>query len=52
MVNAMFKVFSEGSLLGRFTLDAGVLDIGNRDVVLGPFGWKNMGFGWIHRPGA
>jgi len=35
VVNTMFKGFSEGSLLGRFTLDAEVLDIGKRDVILG-----------------
>ena len=35
MVNAVFKLFSEGSLLGRFILDTEVLDIGKRDVILG-----------------
>jgi len=35
VVNTTFKVFSEGSLLGRFTLDAEVLDIGKRDFILG-----------------
>jgi len=34
VVNTTLKVFSEGSLLGRFTLDAEVLDIGKWDVIL------------------
>jgi len=35
VVYTTLKVFSEGSLLGRFTLDAEVLDIGKREVILG-----------------
>jgi len=35
VVNATFKVFCEGSLLGWFTLDSEVLNIGKRDVILG-----------------
>ena len=44
MVNTTFKVFSEGSLLGRFTLDAEVLDIWKRDVILGLSWLEKHGF--------
>ena len=35
VVNATFKVMDLSSVLGKFTMDAEVLDIGNRDVILG-----------------
>jgi len=47
VVNTMFNVFSEGSLLGRFTLDTEVLDIGKRDVILGLSWLEEHGF-WVH----
>jgi len=46
VVNTMFKVFSKGSLLGRFTLGAKVLDIGKRDIILGLFWLEEHGF-WV-----
>jgi len=46
VVNTMFKVFSEGSLLSRFTLAAEVLDIGKRDVILGLSWLEEHGF-WV-----
>jgi len=44
VVNTTFKIFSEGSLLGRFTLDAEVLDIGKRDIILGHSWLEEHGF--------
>jgi len=44
--NTKFKVFSEGSLLGRFTLDAEVLEIGKRDDILGLSCLEKHGF-WV-----
>ena len=35
MVNTSFKVMDSSSVLGKFAMDAEVLDIGNRDVILG-----------------
>ena len=35
VVNTIFKVTDSSSVLGRFAMDAEVLDIGNRDVILG-----------------
>ena len=35
VVNATFKVMDSSSILGKFAMDAEVLDIGNRDVILG-----------------
>ena len=35
MVNATFKVMDSSLALGKFAIDAEVLDIGNRDVILG-----------------
>ena len=35
MVNTTFKVMDLFSVLGKFAMDAEVLDIGNRDVILG-----------------
>ena len=35
VVNTTFKVMDSSSTLGKFTMDAEVLDIGNRDVILG-----------------
>jgi len=35
VVNSSFCVYSKGSLLGKFSLDAEVLDIGKKDVILG-----------------
>ena len=35
VVNTMFKVMELSSALGKFAMDAEVLDIGNRDVILG-----------------
>jgi len=49
VVNATFKVFSEGSLLGRFTLDAEVLDIGKWDVILGLSSLEEHRF-WVDTP--
>jgi len=46
VVNTTFKVFFEGSLLGRFTLDVEVLDIGKRDVILGLSWLEEQGF-WV-----
>jgi len=46
VVNTTFKVFSEGSLLSRFILDAEVLDIGKRDVILGLSWLEEHGF-WV-----
>ena len=44
MVNTTFKVFSEASVLDGFTLDAEVLDIGKRDVILGHSWLEEYGF--------
>ena len=46
MVNTTFKVFSEGSLLGRVTLDAVVLEIGKWDVILG-LSWLEEHWFWV-----
>ena len=35
IVNIIFKVMHSSSILGKFAMDAEVLDIGNRDVILG-----------------
>ena len=35
VVNTMFNVMDLSSVLGKFAMDAEVLDIGNRDVILG-----------------
>ena len=35
MVNTSFKVMDSSSVLDKFAMDAEVLDIGNRDVILG-----------------
>ena len=35
VVNTTFKVMDSSSILGKFAVDAKVLDIGNRDVILG-----------------
>ena len=35
VVNMTFKVMDSFSVLGKFAIDAEVLDIGNRDVILG-----------------
>ena len=35
VVNSLFRVYSKGSLLGKFSLDAEVLDLGKKDVILG-----------------
>ena len=35
VVNTTFKVMDSSSTLDKFTIDAEVLDIGNRDVILG-----------------
>jgi len=35
VVNSLFRVYSNGSLLGKFSLNAEVLDIGKKDVILG-----------------
>jgi len=35
VVNSSFRVYSKGSLLGKFSLDAEVLDIEKKDVILG-----------------
>ena len=35
VVNTLFKVMDSSSVLGKFAMDAEVLDIGNRDVILG-----------------
>ena len=35
MVNTSFKEIDSSAVLGKFTMDAEVLDIGNRDVILG-----------------
>ena len=35
VVNTTFKVMDLFSVLGKFVMDADVLDIGNRDVILG-----------------
>jgi len=46
VVHTVFKIFSEGSLLGRFTLDAEVLDIGKQDIVLELSWLEEHGF-WV-----
>ena len=35
VVNTTFKVMDLSSVLGKFAIDAEVLDIGHRDVILG-----------------
>jgi len=35
VVNTMIKIWSGKEILGRYTLDAELLDIGKRDVILG-----------------
>jgi len=35
VVNSSFRIYSKGSLLGKFSLDVEVLDIGKKDVILG-----------------
>ena len=35
VVNTSFKVMDSSSVLGKFSMDAEVLDIGNRDMILG-----------------
>ena len=35
VVNTTFKVMDSSLVLGKFAMDAEVLDIGNRDVILG-----------------
>jgi len=35
VVNSSFRIYSKSSLLGKFSLDAEVLDIGKKDVILG-----------------
>ena len=35
MVNTLFKVMDSSSVLSKFAMDAEVLRIGNRDVILG-----------------
>ena len=35
VVNTLLKVMDSSSVLGKFAMDAEVLDIGNRDVILG-----------------
>jgi predicted aspartyl protease len=44
VINTGFKVFSSGMELGKFSLDAEVLDIGKKDVVLGLSWLKENGF--------
>ena len=39
VVNTTFKVMDLSSVLGKFGMDAEVLDIGNRDVILGLYWW-------------
>ena len=43
MVNTTFKVIDLSSVLGKFAMDAEVLDIGNRDVTLGLSWWTENG---------
>jgi len=43
MVNTTCKIFSEGSLLSRFRLDAEVLNIGKQDI--------NLGLSWLEEYG-
>ena len=35
VVNSSFRVYSKNCLLGKFSLDTEVLDIGKKDVILG-----------------
>jgi len=49
-VNTIFKVFSEESLLDRFTLDAEVLDIGKQDIILGLSLYQKHAF-WVDTQG-
>ena len=37
VINTTYKVMDSFSVLGKFAMDAKVLDIGNRDVILGLF---------------
>ena len=34
-MNTTFKIMDFSSVLGRFAIDAELMDIGNRDVILG-----------------
>ena len=43
-MNTTFKVMDSSSILGKFALDAEVLDIGNRDVILGLTWLTEYGF--------
>ena len=43
-MNTLFSVFSGGNFLDKFPLDTKVLDIGKRDIVLGPCWLKENGF--------
>ena len=44
VVNTTFKVMDSSSVLGKFAMDAEVLDIGNSDVILGLFWLTENGF--------
>ena len=44
VVNSMFQVMDSYLVLGKFGREAEVLDIGNRDVILGLSWWTENGF--------
>ena len=44
VVNTTFKVMDSSSVLEKFPIDAEVLNIGNRDVILGLFWLTENGF--------
>ena len=44
VVNARYKVMDSSLILGKFAMDAEVLDIGNRDVILGLSWLREYGF--------
>jgi len=35
VVNPMIQIFQDKTFIGKFSLDAEVLDIGNKDLILG-----------------
>jgi len=44
VVNSSFRIYCKGSLLGKFSLDVEVLNIGKKDVILGLFWLVENGF--------
>ena len=44
VINTFFKVVNAFSVLGKFAINAEVLNIGNRDVILGLYWWMENVF--------